>query len=92
MAIETLYDLWLAKGRIHVRCAWGGREGMKSIRECGFRIEPDLMTLMLTRGRRCELVDLRTKFRCPMCGSWRVTIGVTLPGQTDSSAIRAALG
>lgn len=92
MAIETLYDLWLAKGRIHVRCAWGGREGMKSVRECGFRYEPDLMSLMITRGRSGQLADLRTKMRCPMFGSWLLSIGITLPGQSDISALRDALG
>ena len=65
---------------------------MKTIRECGFRYEPDMMTLMITRGRRCEIADLKHKMRCPMCGSMRVTVGVTLPGEPDSSALREALG
>ena len=53
--------LYHARGRVHFRCAYGGREGLKSIRECTFRYEPDLLTLMITRGRRCEIVDLKRR-------------------------------
>ena len=91
MAIETLLDLYHARGRVHFRCAYGRREGLKSIRECTFRYEPDLMTMMITRGRRCEIVDLKRKMRCPMCGSLRVTVGVTLPRQPNTSALKDAL-
>lgn len=90
MAIETLRDLWQANGRVHFRCAYGNREGLKSIRECGFRYEIDLMTLMITRGRACLIADLQHKMRCPKCGSKRVAVGVTLNGQPDASALRAA--
>jgi len=74
MAIENLFGLYQAGGRLHTRCAWGRREGLKSVRECFFRYEPDLMSLMITRGRRCELADIKSKMRCPMCGSWRLTV------------------
>jgi hypothetical protein len=92
MAIETLFDLYQARGRLHVHCAWGRREGMESVRDCGFRYEPDLMSLMITWGRRGELADLKRKMRCPMCGSWRITVSWTLPGRSDTAAIRAELG
>ena len=92
MAIETLYDLYKANGRLHFRCAYGRREGLKSICECGFRYEADLVSLMITRGRRCEIASLQTKARCPLCGSWRMTIGVTVPGEPTSAALRTALG
>ena len=92
MPIETLFDIYQARERLHVRGAWGRRERMKSVRECGFRYEPDLKSLMITRGRRGDLADLKRKMRCPMCGSWRITVSWTLPGQTDTAAIRAELG
>jgi hypothetical protein len=92
MPVETLYDLYRARGRLHVRCDWGRREGMRSVRECAFRCEPDLLTLMLTHGRRCELANLKGKMRCPQCGSWRVLVSWTLPGQGDSAALRADIG
>jgi hypothetical protein len=65
---------------------------MESVRDCGFRYEPDLMSLMITWGRRGELADLKRKMRCPMCGSGRITVSRTLPGQSDTAAIRAELG
>jgi len=34
MAIETLGDAFQAGWSIRARCAWGRREGLKSIREC----------------------------------------------------------
>lgn len=88
MAIETLWELYLAGGSVHFRCAAGGREGLKSIRHCSFRYKPDMMTLMLTRGRACDPATLQFKMRCPMCGSKHIWVGFTVPGQPDSSALR----
>ena len=36
--------------RIRVRCAWGKREGLKTIRECYMAAELDRQTLVWTRG------------------------------------------
>lgn len=89
MAIETLWELYLAGGKVHFRCAAGGREGLHSIRECHFRYQPDLMTLMLTRGRACNPADLQFgKMRCPMCGSRHYWLGFTVPGQPSATALR----
>lgn len=89
MAIETLWELYTASGSAHFRCAWGRRAGLKTIRECGFRYQIDIMSLMLTRGRSCLLADLEfDRMRCPMCGSKRYQIAFTLPGQPNTNALR----
>jgi hypothetical protein len=90
MAIETVRDVWQAGGRIHFRCTWGRRAGLKTIRECGFRYDLDLMTFMITRGRACLVTELKGKVRCPMCGSRDVAIGITLPGSADAGAMPAS--
>lgn len=82
MAIETLLDVYLAGGRLSMRCAWGSREGLKSIRECRFHHEIDILTLMITRGRRCPIVGLANKMRCPACGSPRVAIAISMDGDS----------
>jgi hypothetical protein len=89
MAIETVRDVWQAGGKIYFRCAWGRRAGLKTVRECGFRYELDLMTFMVTRGRACLIADLSQKVRCPMCGSTKVSIGISLPGSADAGAMVA---
>ena len=63
---------------------------MKTIRECGFRYDLDLMTFMITRGRACLVSELKGKVRCPMCGSHDVAIGITLPGMTGASRERVS--
>jgi hypothetical protein len=35
-----------------MRCAWGKHDGMKSKRECTYRRELDMTTLVATRGRK----------------------------------------
>ena len=79
MAVETLGDALSASWRIKVRCAWGKRDGMKSIRECLYRAELDLPTLVWTRGRDFPLSWLETRLKCPRCGSRRVTILYDVP-------------
>jgi hypothetical protein len=86
MAIETVRDVWWAGGRIHFRCTWGRRAGLKTIRECGF----DLMTLMIARGA-CLMSDLANKVRCPMCVSHDVG-SASLPGSSGAAAMLAAEG
>lgn len=81
MAIETLLDVYLAVAGSQ-RCAWGSRDGLKSIKECQFRHEIDILTLMLTRGRRCQIAGLTSKMRCPSCGSPRVAIAISMDGDS----------
>jgi len=63
MAIETLGEALSHGWRITVRCAWGKREGMKSIRECVYGRELDLETLVWTRGRAFPLSRLETRLK-----------------------------
>jgi hypothetical protein len=41
---------------------------MKSIKECVYRAELDMETLVWTRGRSFPLSCLETRLRCLMCG------------------------
>jgi hypothetical protein len=52
MAVETLGEALSYGWRVTARCAWGKhREGLKSKRECVYRAELDMETLVWTRGR-----------------------------------------
>jgi hypothetical protein len=81
MAVETLGDALSYGWRIRVRCAWGKREGMKSIRECKHGAELDLETLVWTRGRDFPISWLESRMKCPRCGSRRVRIVYDVPPQ-----------
>ena len=71
MAVETLGEALSYGWRVTARCAHGRRDGMKSIKECVYRAELDMETLVWTRGRSFPLSRLETRLRCPMCGSRR---------------------
>jgi hypothetical protein len=53
------------------RCAYSRADTThrKSSRECGYRKELDLETLVWTRGRAFPLSRLEARLRCPRCGS-----------------------
>jgi hypothetical protein len=72
MAIETIGEALDLGWRVHVRCAWGTRDGMKRHRECVYGGELDLTTLVWTRGRAFPLGLLEGRLRRPRCGSRRV--------------------
>ncbi len=72
--ISTLGEAWDAGWRVRVRCAWGKRDGMKSIRECVEGAELNMKTLVWTRGRDMPLTLLAERLRCPRCGSRRVRL------------------
>jgi hypothetical protein len=74
MSIETLGDAYSASWRVHMRCAFGKHDGMKSIRSCIFQWELDIETLVSTRGRDFPLSRLESRLRCPRCGSRRVVV------------------
>ena len=74
MAVETLGEAWNTGWRVTMRCAWGNRDGLKSIKQCMYRRELDLETLVCTRGRDFPLSRLETRLRCPRCGSRRVVV------------------
>jgi hypothetical protein len=79
--IETLAEARDAGMRITARCAWGRREGMKSIRECKASIRLDLDTLVWTRGAAFPISMLEGRLKCPACGSRKVVQLFDLPSQ-----------
>ena len=79
MGIETIGEAYRLGWRIRVRCAWGKRDGMKSIRECLEHYELDLATLVWTRGADFPLSGLGSRLKCPRCGSRRVVLLFDLP-------------
>jgi hypothetical protein len=58
---------------------------MKSIKECVYRAELDMVW---TRGRSFPLSRLETRLRCPMCGSRDVRLIFTVP--REAQTIRGA--
>lgn len=57
-----------------MRCLHDGKEGLKHRRDCNFRRELDLETLVCTRGRAFPLGRLAERLRCPRCGCRRVAV------------------
>jgi hypothetical protein len=74
MRIATIGEAFGASMKLSVRCAWGKRDGMKSVRECVYGSQLDLQTLMWTRGSDFPLAALESRMKCPACGSRRVSI------------------
>ena len=84
VAIETLGEAYSYGWRVTARCAHGKRDGMKSIKECVYRAELDMETLVWTRGRSFPLSRLETRLRCPMCGSRDVRLIFTVPREAQT--------
>jgi hypothetical protein len=84
VAIETLGEALSYGWRVTARCAHGKRDGMKSIKECVYRAELDMETLVWTRGRSFPLSRLETRLRCLMCGSRDVRLIFTVPRETQT--------
>src|SRR5262245_36677507 len=51
MAVETLGEAYNLDWKIHMRCLDNGMRGLKHGRECGYRTDLDMKTLVATRGR-----------------------------------------
>jgi hypothetical protein len=85
MAVETLGEALSYGWRVTARCAHGRRDGMKSIKECVYRAELDMETLVWTRGRSFPLSRLETRLRCPMCGSRDVRLIFTVPREAQTA-------
>ena len=50
MQVETLGIARSLGWKVHMRCAHGPREGLKRVRECVYRKQLDIDTLVCTRG------------------------------------------
>jgi DNA-directed RNA polymerase subunit RPC12/RpoP len=77
--IETLGEARANGWSMTARCAWGRREGMKTIRECKASIPLDLDTLIWTRGATFPISMLDGRLKCPQCGSRRVVVLFSIP-------------
>ncbi|GGD24259.1 hypothetical protein GCM10011335_28980 [Aureimonas glaciei] len=87
MNVKMIGEALDAGWTVTVYCAYGRREGLKSIRECRHRHDIDLPTLVWTRGRGMTLAMLPERMRCPRCGSRRVRLVFTPPdGRTIAAA------
>ena len=82
--VETVGKARALGWRLTARCAWGRRDGMKRVRECTYRHELDLDTLIWTRGAQFPLSDLPTRLKCPRCGSRRVALLFNIPGEPSA--------
>ncbi len=83
MSVETLGEALAQGWRIKMRCAFGTRDGMKSIRACIYRCELALETLVCTRGADFPLARLESRLKCPKCGSRRVVLMFSVPAEPD---------
>jgi hypothetical protein len=83
MTVETLGDAHSYGWRITARCIGGVEEDRRSRRDCVYRAELDVSTLLWTRGRDFPLARLETRLKCPRCGSRRVALMFSVPPQTQ---------
>jgi hypothetical protein len=61
MSISTLGEAMNAGWRITMRCAWGKRDAMKTVRECTYSHGLDMATLVATRDRDFPLASFDTR-------------------------------
>jgi hypothetical protein len=76
MAIETIGEAYSLGWHVTVRCNYERGDGPRyqSKRECNYRKELDMDTLVWTRGRGFPLSRLESRLRCPRCGSRNVVV------------------
>lgn len=84
--VETLGEAWMAGWKVTVRCAWGKRDGVKTVRECTYGKDLDLASLVWTRGKDMPLSLLGERLKCPRCGSRRVMVMFHPPGNVTRAA------
>jgi hypothetical protein len=88
MSVETLGEAWGLSWKIHIRCLYDGREGMKHKRECGFRHELDMMSLVCTRGRDFPIARIAERLRCPRCGCREISVMFSPSTRPNAEASR----
>jgi hypothetical protein len=74
MSVETIGEAYSLSWRVFARCTKGKYEVGASVRECHYRAELDLPTLVWTRGRAFPLSSLESRLKCPQCGSRRIVV------------------
>jgi hypothetical protein len=87
MAVETLGEASLQGWRVSVRCNHGRSEAPRSqsSRECNYRKELDMETLVWTRGNAFPISRLENRLRCPRCGSRYVAVLYQPPHRAEAS-------
>lgn len=76
MGVEIIGEALSLGWRVVARCVRGREDGpvSRSSRECTYRRELDLETLVCTRGRAFPLSSLESRLRCPRCGNRRMVV------------------
>ena len=76
MLVGTIGDAYALGWRVTVRCNYerGDGPGKLSARECHYRTDLDMETLVWTRGRAFPLSRLESRLRCQRCGSRNVVV------------------
>jgi hypothetical protein len=82
MAVETIGEAFSLGWRVTARCAFGKEDSRTSARECTFRQDLDMPTLVWTRGRSFPLSRLESRLRCPRCGSRNIVVLFQPPANT----------
>lgn len=82
MAVETVGQALSYGWRVTARCAAGKQDRMHRHKECVYRAELDMETLVWTRLSRLE-----TQLRCPMCGSREVVLLFSIPRSTVTARV-----
>jgi DNA-directed RNA polymerase subunit RPC12/RpoP len=87
MAVETIGEAFSLDWRVFIRCKRGRPEdaGPKSSRECVYRGELHMETLVCTRGRAFPLAQLESRLRCPRCGSRGMAVMFEPPSRRASA-------
>jgi hypothetical protein len=88
MGVETIGEAWSLGWGVKIRCVYSREDGVhsKSSRECLYRGELDMETLVCTRGRAFPLAQLHSRLRYPRCGSRNIAVMFELP--TKAAAAR----
>ena len=86
MAVETLGEALSYGWRVTARCAAGKQDGMHRHKECVYRAELGMETLVWTRGRGFPLSRLESRLRCPHCGSRDVQLIFTVPSNVQAAS------
>jgi len=87
MGVETIGEAWSLGWRVVARCVSGREDGpsSRSSRECTYRRELDIETLVCTRGRAFPLSRLESRLRCPRCGNRRMIVMFEPPSRAVSA-------
>ena len=90
MGVETIGEAWSLGWRVTARCVRGREDGpsSKSSRECGYRRELEMETLVCTRGRDFPLSRLESRLRCPRCGNRRIVVMFEPPPRAATAKFR----